>query len=339
MLIRPNDVKQMDDWSEEQFSAWLKVGLTDQISGARSPAAFAPLHRLFIPTEPILDQIAEAYGFLSTRTQERFVIGIGIAASDLPNTAIGVRTIQELTHLCGLIGSAHAIGRLIDRTSDPEFFRTVDPEDAQETFALLLNVAAGLSPGSAAKSAVMRLVTSPRFQPDYAPMAFDALVRAEPTRIADHLAIFDRILLPKETPEQTIHNLSASILAHVDTESLKRQLPLLTERFPRLANDILSEHELDLTHPNPETEQVSLRISRREKAPVWTELTDMLFESFSFARMIRFRIAHMVLQNQWGLPRGRRSKVADVVSEIPEEIDQLKQVVLARQKEEMRIDC
>jgi len=187
MLIRVEDVEEMKGWSAVRFADWLRLGLLDLLSEAPSYSAFAPLHKLIIPTVPILEQIGQVYELLPSAARERFVEAIGIAASELPNSPAGVNAFQELVHLCGFIGAPKAMDRLVDRIADPLFLGAVDAEEARECYALLFNVAAGLTPAASAKHALMRLATSPQFKartdPQYTTIAFDAF---ELRRVCEH---------------------------------------------------------------------------------------------------------------------------------------------------------
>ncbi|MGA2063195.1 MAG: hypothetical protein ABSG67_22215 [Thermoguttaceae bacterium] len=221
----------------------------------------------------------------------------------------------------------------MDRIDDPGFLSSVGAEEKKETYALLLNIAAGLTPASAAKATLMRLITSPgfalQFEPDYAPMAFDALVRAEPEQIAGHLATLDRTLHLDTAPDESLDAVVASVLSQVDTEALTPQMRELSKISQRLTMKILDKHELPW--PDLTTEGVAgqFRISRRQPEGPWVDIPDGLF-NFEFASVLGIWHSSRTLASGWPIPPHESAAAQLEVAAVAPQINELVLIIVAR---------
>lgn len=241
MDIRADDVKALIPWAANQFGEWLRRGQLDEVRGINPSSRWEPEPPLYLidPLRPALDQLEEIYHLLPAKLQDAFAEGIGVAASALPNTALGVECFRELALLTSLVGSNRPIKAMIAKLDDPAFLAAVDQRRQADVFAFLFNVLAGLPTHPGSVELLHDLIQSARFEDAYVPMAFDALVRLQSGRIVDHLECLGGRFEWTDPDRETLERLADSIETQVGLVSLRDQLEGLNEGFPLVFSNVL----------------------------------------------------------------------------------------------------
>jgi len=181
-------VKPLEEYSAQAFANWLRRGFEDLDHDKRRVTAFAPLNYFVRREDDITRELKNIYDLLSGTAKEQFRLGIAIALSVMPPTLKSVSTVRHLLHLAGRVYATEIFPEVVKKIGNG-FFGFSEHNEGRELFALSLNIVAGMSPAYGVGDTVRRLVSSSFFQPDYAPMAFVALCRAEPEEFYKHLEL------------------------------------------------------------------------------------------------------------------------------------------------------
>lgn len=172
MLIRSEDAKAFDDWASDRFNSWLRLVFSPDHTHALRKDVVP-----FIPTEPLLDQMAMLYGFLSTDKQVSFRLGLTSAILDSNSSPKSIEIFEQLVHLVGHIEASDTIAALVVKIKEPAFLSNLSDQKADELFALVFNVVAGMAKTQEDGRLLGSLTESRRYKPEYDAMFNDALGR------------------------------------------------------------------------------------------------------------------------------------------------------------------
>lgn len=186
MKLNPIDVNPIRNMSVSQFADWFQVGFEDIASGDpdRLMKAFAPLHLIITMPQSIVDDLESVYDVLNNaRVQRIFCSGFTEAFGRLAIQARQTEALRSILALAQRINAheliTHIVPMLLNTGScvqDPSLFK-----HAFDYLAMMASLPA--------KEAILALVTSERFDPNFSIYAFITLCRCDPASWLEHLEI------------------------------------------------------------------------------------------------------------------------------------------------------
>lgn len=185
MKLIPADVIAIRDMSVNQFADWLQSGFEDIVSGNRDrlARAFEPLHLIIIRSQTVVDDLECVYEALDdARVQATFRKGLSGAFDRLAIQGHQSEALTSILALAQRISAHELITHIV-----PMLLNTGSCSESPSIFKHAFDYLATMAPLSAAKNAVVALVTSERFDPTFSIYAFITLCRCDPASWLDHL--------------------------------------------------------------------------------------------------------------------------------------------------------
>ena len=170
MLITRDDVRPLSSWEPGLFASWLCAVFSGDYFSALNKRILP-----FIPTVPLIEQIATVFEYLSAEGKINFQNGLSSAIRESALSSEGVKVFEQLVDLAGLTQSRGAMKALVDKVLESNFLPVGERSD--ELFALVFNVVAGMVETQNEKKLLQKLTKSRHYKKKYAPMLQDALAR------------------------------------------------------------------------------------------------------------------------------------------------------------------
>lgn len=216
MKLNPIDVNPIRNMSVPEFADWFQVGFEDIASGDpnRLMKAFAPLHLIITRSQSIVDDLESVYDALNDAGVQRFFCsGFTEAFDRLAMQARRTEALRSILTLAQRINAheliTHIVPMLLNTGSCVQ-----DPSLFKHAFDYLAMMAS-----SPAKKAILALVTSERFDPNFSIYAFITLCRCDPASWLKHLEIL-RPYIAKVTANRTSKNILLTAKRFVSLVSL-----------------------------------------------------------------------------------------------------------------------
>jgi len=177
-------VKQIDGFSAKEFESWLLSGFRDMSFEERELIAFAPLHYFIGYHDNVILDLKTIYDALSGTGQKNFRLGVVSAFSGLAPYSQNYSLVTLFLQLAGKCPVHEILPEIVKQIGNGYFGKPNN--DSIELFALSLDIISGMAPYCEVGNALRQLEASTFFRPQYAPMTFIALCRAEPDNFLDH---------------------------------------------------------------------------------------------------------------------------------------------------------
>jgi len=204
MKLNPIDVNPIRNMSVPEFADWFQVGFEDIASGDpnRLMKAFAPLHLIITRSQSIVDDLESVYDALNDAGVQRFFCsGFTEAFDRLAMQARRTEALRSILTLAQRINAHELITHIV-----PMLLNTGSCVQDPSLFKHAFDYLAMMAPQSAAKEAILALVTSERFDPNFSIYAFITLCRCDPASWLKHLEIL-RPYIAKVTANRTSKNI------------------------------------------------------------------------------------------------------------------------------------
>lgn len=186
MKLTRADVSPISNMSARQFADWLQAGFEDIATGetARLMKAFEPLHLIVTRRQSIVDDLEAVHDALgSAKTQSKFRKGLSSAFYRLAIQSNQSEALRSILALAQRIHAADLTNHIV-----PMVLNTGSCDHDPSLFRHAFDYLAVMAPLPAAKKAILALVSSVRFDPNFSIYAFIALCRCDPSRWIEHLS-------------------------------------------------------------------------------------------------------------------------------------------------------
>jgi hypothetical protein len=181
----PIHVDPLEAMDVEDLAVWLVNGfdLINKSGTLYRHMAFYPLNYFVGRNIDLTGELKNIYDLLSESSKYKFRQAIALAFSALSSTTSVKRS---LLHLACRIHALEILSEINQQLND-NYLDTLDPEELQEWFALLVNIVSSMPPGAEVAFTLRNIIANHHFHYNYSLAVLVALCRSEPENFSLHM--------------------------------------------------------------------------------------------------------------------------------------------------------